>query len=125
MEPIVQTSGIVAVMLGVRDLPKAVAFYTEKLGLKVLMQESEIALLQSGPVMLGLNLGLARSAPQVNGATEVVFRVSTVRGAHRALTAQGMVFVSEPHQVTPTDWVAHFRDQDGHLLSVFGPEGPS
>jgi catechol 2,3-dioxygenase-like lactoylglutathione lyase family enzyme len=125
MESAVRTSGMMAVMLGVRDLPKAAAFYTQKLGLEVLMQESEIALLQSGTAILGLNRGLARSAEHLNGATEVVFRVASVRGAHRALTAAGITFVSEPHPVTPADWVAHFRDEDGHLLSVFGPEGQS
>jgi catechol 2,3-dioxygenase-like lactoylglutathione lyase family enzyme len=123
MDSAIPTSGIMAVMLGVRDVPKAVAFYTQKLGLKALMQESEIALLQSGTIILGLTRGLARSAEHLSGATEVVFRVDSVRAAHRALAAQGISFVSEPHQVTPSDWAAHFRDEDGHLLSVFGPQG--
>src|SRR5512147_2101144 len=114
-------SQIGAIMLGVRDLPAALAFYKGKLGLAALMEESQIALLQCGPVMLGLNRGLAQSAAQVAGATEVVFRVENVRAAHRDLAAQGISFVSQPHQATPTDWVAHFRDPDGHLLSIFGP----
>ena len=39
-------SRIAAVMLGVRDLDAALAFYKEKLGLSVIMQESALALLQ-------------------------------------------------------------------------------
>jgi methylmalonyl-CoA/ethylmalonyl-CoA epimerase len=116
-------SGMVGVMLGVRDLPKAVAFYKDKLGLTVIMQESQLALLQVGTVMLGLNLGLALSTPHVVGATEVVLRVSSVKGTHQALSNLGVPFVTEPHRITPTDWVAHFRDLDGHLLSIFGPKG--
>jgi catechol 2,3-dioxygenase-like lactoylglutathione lyase family enzyme len=121
-EPI-QISGVVAVMLGVMDLPAAAAFYTQKLGLQVLLQESAICLLQCGPVMIGLNRGLGQTAPNLVGATELVLRVPSVRGARQALGAEGISFVSEPHQITPTDWVAHFRDVDGHLLSIFGPEG--
>jgi catechol 2,3-dioxygenase-like lactoylglutathione lyase family enzyme len=116
-------TGISAIMLGVRDVPAALAFYRDKLGLAVIMQESQLALVQSGAVMLGLSRGHAQSAPHIAGATEVVFRVDNVRAAHRALTAHGISFLSEPRQATPSDWVAHFRDVDGHLLSIFGPEG--
>jgi catechol 2,3-dioxygenase-like lactoylglutathione lyase family enzyme len=123
MQQHVRLSQISAIMLGVRDVPQALAFYEKKLGLKVIMQEPQLALLQCGTVMLGLSRGHVHAASNVTGATEVVFQVETVRAAHRDLTSQGVSFTSEPHQVTPTDWVAHFRDVDGHLLSIFGPEG--
>lgn len=35
---------------------------------------------------------------------------------------RGVVFLSEPMNVTGDSWAANFRDPDGHLLSVFGPE---
>src|ERR1700677_3554520 len=123
MQQHIRLSQICAIMLGVRDVPQALAFYEEKLGLEVIMREPQLALLQCGSVMLGLSRGHVHAAPNVTGATEVVFRVETVRAAHRDLTSQGVSFTSEPHQATPTDWVAHFRDVDGHLLSIFGPEG--
>jgi catechol 2,3-dioxygenase-like lactoylglutathione lyase family enzyme len=119
----VQLRGISAVMLGVRDLPAALAFYKDKLGLTVMMQEPALALLQCGTVLLGLSRGHTSLAPHVAGATEVVFQVENVRAAHKALRARGIEFTTEPRQATPTDWVAHFKDVDGHLLSVFGPEG--
>jgi predicted enzyme related to lactoylglutathione lyase len=123
MQEVVGLSQISAIMLGVRDVPHAVAFYEKTLGLTVIMQEAQLALLRCGTVMLGLSRGHVQGAPHVAGATEVVFRTESVRAAHRALTALGVAFVTEPHQATPTDWVAHFRDVDGHLLSIFGPEG--
>jgi catechol 2,3-dioxygenase-like lactoylglutathione lyase family enzyme len=119
----VQLSRINTIMLGVRDLGQALKFYSEKLGLKILMQEPQIALLDAGPVRLGLSLGHTRLAPHVNGATEVVFGVDNVRGTQKALTEQGVTFMGEPRQVTPSEWASHFRDPDGHLLSIFGPEG--
>jgi catechol 2,3-dioxygenase-like lactoylglutathione lyase family enzyme len=119
----VQLSGISAIMLGVRDLDPALAFYKDKLGLNVIFQEPTLALLQCGTVMLGLSRGHATVAPHIAGATEVVFKVDNVRAAHKALLAQGVSFMAGPRQVTPTDWAANFKDVDGHILSVFGPEG--
>ena len=49
----IRLSRISAVMLGVRDMAPALAFYTDKLGLKVIMQEPALALLQCGTAMLG------------------------------------------------------------------------
>ncbi|HEX7286789.1 MAG TPA: VOC family protein [Candidatus Angelobacter sp.] len=115
-------SRISNIMLGVRDLEQALAFYHGKLGLPVTVQEPQIALLNAGPVGLGLSPGHARMAPHVAGATEVVFQVEHVRAAFAALEQQGITFMNQPRQATPTDWVAHFRDPDGHLLSIFGPE---
>jgi catechol 2,3-dioxygenase-like lactoylglutathione lyase family enzyme len=116
-------SRLVSVMLGVRDLNASLQFYRDKLGLKVKMQEPQLALLDAGPVTLGLSPGHVRLAPQVNGATEVVFEVEDVSVARQALMDRGVAFMNEPRQVTPTDWAAHFRDPDGHLLSIFGPAG--
>jgi catechol 2,3-dioxygenase-like lactoylglutathione lyase family enzyme len=116
-------SRISTVMLGVRDLKASLDFYHGKLGLSVKMQEPQIALLDAGAIMLGLSPGHVRLAPQVNGATEVVFPVDNVRSTRQALMDRGVTFMDEPRQVTPTEWAAHFRDPDGHLLSIFGPEG--
>jgi hypothetical protein len=73
--------------------------------------------------MLGLNSRHARPDAPVAGATEVSFGVENLRATHKALGEKGVVFQGEPRQVTPTDWAVHFRDVDGHLLSLFGPEG--
>jgi resuscitation-promoting factor RpfA len=106
----------------VRDLPASIEFYRDKLGLNVIMRESELALVQCGSVILGLSLRHANAAPLAE-AVEVSFGVDNLRATHTALGEQGVVFLSEPRAVTPTDWAVHFRDVDGHLLSLFGPEG--
>jgi catechol 2,3-dioxygenase-like lactoylglutathione lyase family enzyme len=118
----VQLSRIAAIMLGVRDLPAAIGFYKDKLGLKVIMQESALALLQCGSVIVGLSPRHMNAAPLAE-AVEVSFGVDNLRVTYKALGEKGVVFLSEPRAVTPTDWAVHFRDVDGHLLSLFGPEG--
>lgn len=118
----VQLSRIAAIMLGVRDLPAAIGFYKDKMELKVIMQGSELALLQCGSVIVGLSLRHANAAPLAE-AVEVSFGVDNLRATHKVLGEKGVVFLNEPRAVTPTDWAVHFRDVDGHLLSLFGPEG--
>ena len=80
----VQLSRIAAIMLGVRDLPAAIAFYKDKLGLKLIMQEPGLALLQCGNVMLGLSPRHMNAAPLAE-AVEVSFGVDNLRATHKAL----------------------------------------
>src|SRR5450432_1777484 len=132
-----QLARIVSVMLGVQDLEASTRFYTETLGLKATLQSPFIVLLDAGSVILGLSPGLARMAAQpagqksedqkiedqkINGATEVSFAVDNIRSAHADLQNLGVTFLNDPRQVTDKEFAAHFRDPDGHLLSIFGPE---
>jgi catechol 2,3-dioxygenase-like lactoylglutathione lyase family enzyme len=116
-------SQISVVMLGVTDVARSRSFYCDKLGLTVKTAFEGFVFLDGGSVTLLLSQALSRANQNLAGATEVVFSVNDVRAAHRALAARGVTFVQEPRQLTPTDWGANFRDPDGHLLSVFGPEG--
>jgi predicted enzyme related to lactoylglutathione lyase len=72
--------------------------------------------------MLGLSTRHANAAPLAE-AVEVSFGVDNLRATHKALSDKGVAFLSEPRAVTPTNWAVHFRDADGHLLSLFGPDG--
>ena len=123
MAETVQLSRVAAIMLGVRDLDASLAFYQGKLGLNVIMQEPALALLQCGNVILGLSPRHANATSQIAGATEISFGVDNLRATHKALGEKRITFLGEPRQVTPSDWAVHFRDVDGHLLSLFGPEG--
>ncbi len=122
MSAIQPIGSVGTVMLGVKDLNASVEFYTRVLGLTVKMQSPVLALLDAGQITLGLSPGHLRLAPQAAGATEVVFHVPSVRSAQKELAGRGVTFLSEPGQATATEWVAHFRDPDGHLLSLFGKE---
>jgi len=111
------------IMLGVENAARSKAFYCEKLGLAVKFEFEAFVFLDGGGVTLTLSESLGRVGKPLAGATEIVFAVSDVRAAHRALAARGIVFTQEPRQVTATDWAANFNDPDGHRLSVYGPEG--
>jgi catechol 2,3-dioxygenase-like lactoylglutathione lyase family enzyme len=117
-------SQIGVIMLGVRDLGRAVAFYRDKLGMAIKSQFEGFAFLDGGGVTLALSEALARATgeEQVAGATEVVFSVDDVTAAHQSLCERGVTFTHEPRSVTGPMWAANFKDPDGHGLSIFGPE---
>jgi lactoylglutathione lyase len=111
------------VMLGVTQMGRSLAFYRDKLGLELKGQNEGFAFLDGGGVMLCLSEALGRLGSPIPGATEVVFSVGDVWGAHKALRARGVEFTLEPRTVTGPMWAANFDDPDGHKLSIFGPEG--
>ena len=86
-------------MLGVKDLKAAVAFYSERLGLPLQTEIPGFAFLNGGGITLALSQPLARASQNLVGATELVFQVTDVHSAYRALQERGVSFNSEPHQV--------------------------
>ncbi len=119
-------SKVSLVMLGVKDFPKAVAFYRDTLGLQLQGEvPGDFVFFNGGGVMLALSVGHAnpKTSPNVVGATEVVFAVESVTAAYEALRARGVTFIREPRNVTGANWSAVFTDPDGHRLSLFGPQG--
>ena len=110
------------IMLGTTDLPRSVAFYHGTLGLDMQFETPGFVFLNGGGVTLALSEAHARLATPVAGGTEVVFGVADVTTAHEALVARGVEFLNAPRNVTGDRWAANFRDPDGHLLSIFGPE---
>ena len=113
------------IMLGTPDLERALRFYGTILELPVQFQSTEMAFLDAGAITLCLSAPHARLETPVTGATEVVFIEVSVRTTHADLEARGITFLNAPRNVTGDQWAANFRDPDGHLLSIFGPEHAS
>ena len=110
------------IMLGVRDLEKSVSFYRDRLGIDVRQRIPGFAFLDSGALTIVLSEPLAKNVSPLAGATEVIFSVNDVRASYEALKNQGVEFSQEPRNVSGPMWAANFRDPDGHLLTLFGPE---
>ena len=110
------------IMLGVRDLVKSVSFYRDRLGIDVRQRIPGFAFLDSGALTIILSEPLAKNVSPLAGATEVIFSVNDVRASYEALKNQGVEFSQEPRNVSGPMWAANFRDPDGHLLTLFGPE---
>ena len=113
------------IMLGVRDLEKSVSFYWDRLGIDIRQRIPGFAFLASGALTIVLSEPLAKNVSPLVGATEVIFSVNDVRASYEALKDQGVEFSQEPRNVSGPMWAANFRDPDGHLLTLFGPERKS
>jgi len=112
------------IMVGAADVSRSVAFYRDRLGLRVLQQNEGMAFLDAGGVTLVLSAEMRKTQNQLAETIELVFNVADVNATYQELNTRGVEFFREPRPITAdSQWVANFRDPDGHLLSLFGPGG--
>jgi catechol 2,3-dioxygenase-like lactoylglutathione lyase family enzyme len=110
------------VILAVTDLNRAVEFYRDRLGLKLTSTNEDFAFFDAGGFTIALRGGRPKADPADLASVEIAFAVEHVKPAHQALRALGIEFKREPRIVTGTTWAVDFRDPDGHVLSIVGPE---
>ena len=110
------------VILAVTNLNRAVEFYRDVLGLKLTGTNEDFAFFDAGGFTLALRGDRPESEPADLTSVEIAFAVEHVKSAHRALRALGVDFKREPRIITGTTWATDFRDPDGHVLSIVGPE---
>lgn len=108
-------------MLGVRDLERSCTFYSEMLGLKQTGRIADFVFFdaQGATICLSGEKKPRGDAP-LEIPVELVLSVPSVKQAYEALLARGVAFDSQPHQIGGEMYVAHFRDPDGHLFSLYG-----
>jgi len=110
------------VSVNVHDLPRAVDFYREKLGVRHLFD--------GGPHMsffmcdMGVRLMLAvPEKPELDHPSSILyFKVEDIDAAYRDLKGRGVAFRDAPHVVARLPgrevWMAFFDDSEGNLLAV-------
>ena len=113
------------VILYVRDLNKAKAFYTETLGLTVVEEVSGptfVTLRPANGSLLGLqDKSAARFPPKDEknaGSMELSFEVDDVDGTWKRWKEKGVEIVAEPVDL-PFGRYFLAKDPDGHYLSVY------
>jgi methylmalonyl-CoA/ethylmalonyl-CoA epimerase len=121
-EPRFRLSKVSVVILGVTDLNRAIEFYRERLGLKMTSTNEDFAFFDGGGFTIALRGGRPKSDPADLMSVEIAFAVEHVKAAHQALRTLGVEFKREPRIITGTTWATDFRDPDGHVLSIVGPE---
>ncbi len=107
--------------ISVDDLPGAVAFYRDALGLPLLFEvpEQSMAFFDCGGVRL--YLGKPEGA-ELRSNPLIYYAVDSIQAAYRAMEARGATFDSEPHVVHRTEtselWIAGLRDPEGNYLCL-------
>ena len=115
-------SGVAQTALVVRDLERAVAFYRDTLGIKLLFEVPSAAFFDCGGVRLMLAVP-DPAHPALDHAPSILyFRVDDIRGACERLEAHGVRLEGEAHVVGQLEnrdvWLAHFYDMENNLHAL-------
>ena len=119
------------IALTVSDLPKAIAFYRDALGLRFLVEAPpSLAFFDCAGIRLML------TPPEREGAVAgqrfnsiLYFSVEDIQSAAAGLQARGVVFDQPPHVVARLPhahiWMAFFHDTDGNMLAIMSEAAPA
>jgi len=118
-EPGIRRIGQIAVV--VQDMPRAVRFYRDVLGLRLLFEAPpSLAFFDCGGVRLMLS---PPEGPDTAAMSSILYyEVADIHAAHNTLVERGAVFEQEPHVVAPLGpndlWMAFLRDSEHNLLGL-------
>jgi methylmalonyl-CoA/ethylmalonyl-CoA epimerase len=116
-------TGIAQIALSVRDLPRAIVFYRDALGLRHLFDAPGMSFFDAGGVRLMLS---AQGGEPGGRATLVYLKVDDASAAHAQLAARDVHFEQPPHVVgrSPDSevWLAFCTDPDGNLLGLMSEQ---
>ena len=114
-------SAIAQIAVNARDLDRAVAFYRDRLGMKLLFTvPPKMAFFDCDGTRLMLSLP---DRPQFDHPSSILyFNVADIKQAYKTLVDRGVEFVEEPNFVanmgTYDLWVGFFRDSEGNTLAI-------
>lgn len=113
-------SGIAQVSMRVHDLPRAMAFYRDVLGLNLLSAFDDMAFMLAGSVRI--MLALPGSPEQDHPGSVLYFDSRKIEADCAALEALGVEFQSKPFVVHCEDShefrLAYFLDTEGNTLAL-------
>ena len=117
-----QVLGITQVAITVSDVPRALAFYRDAIGLPQLPIPAPptMAFLMMGDVRLMMALPEPGFSP--GSGTVVYMKVSQINEAVEAMKARGVTFGQGAHLIAKLPdrevWLAEFKDPDGNPLAL-------
>jgi methylmalonyl-CoA/ethylmalonyl-CoA epimerase len=112
--------------MNVRDLQRAVAFYRDKLGVRLLFEvPPRMAFFDCDGVRL--MLGLPETPEYDHAGSVLYFRVGNLERAYAELTERGVDFKGKPHLIARMPdhelWMAFFHDSEGNTLALMEARG--
>ena len=112
-------SAIGQIGVTVTDVDRAIAFYRDTLGMKLLFQVPNMGFFDCA----GVRLMLSRSERSGETYSSILyFKVPQIQQTFETLTARGAAFEGEPHLIARMPdhdlWMAFFRDPDRNLLAL-------
>jgi catechol 2,3-dioxygenase-like lactoylglutathione lyase family enzyme len=103
-----------------RDMPRAVSWYRDVLGLPLAFETGGMAFFAMGDVRLMITT--PEKAEFDHAASVLYFKVADIDAAHVALAARGASFEDAPHLVGKMGnteiWMCFVRDPEHHLIGI-------
>jgi len=126
------TPGITSIgqiAINVQDLQRAVGFYRDKLGLKLLYEFPGLAFFDCG----GVRLMMSRAEkPEFDHPASIIYyRVDEIRAASSALEAAGVTLEHQPTRIAEMPdhdlWMSFVRDTEGNYIGLMAevPKSPA
>jgi methylmalonyl-CoA/ethylmalonyl-CoA epimerase len=112
-------SSIGQIGITVTDIDRAIAFYRDTLGMKLLFQVPNLGFFDCAGVRLMLSIS---ERPAESYSSILYFKVPDIQLAFETLSGRGAAFEGEPHRIARMPdhdlWMAFFRDPDRNLLAL-------
>jgi len=114
-------STIGQIAMAVKDLPRAVAFYRDRLGLRFLFQAPPgLAFFDCDGIRLMIEVPLEKEFDHPGSI--LYFNVSDIDASHADLEGRGVEFRDKPHLIAKMPdhelWMAFFGDGEGNTLAL-------
>ncbi len=104
----------------VKDVARAAAFYRDTLGMKLQLQQPNLAVLDCGGVTIFLTP--PENAVEAGHNSIIYFEVDDIQQTAKSLAARGVTIVEKPNEVgklgTVSVWIAIFRDSEENLMGL-------
>lgn len=113
-------SAIAQIAVRIHDIPRAVEFYRDTLGLPFLFEAPGLAFFRAGDIMLMLS---HPSAPEFDHPASILyFQVDDIDQAFRLLVGRGVPFQDQPHVVHRAPdyelWMCFFHDPEKNTMAI-------
>jgi catechol 2,3-dioxygenase-like lactoylglutathione lyase family enzyme len=113
--------------IAVQDVSRAVEFYRDTLGMKMLFQMPNMAFFDCAGIRLMLSLPEGNQ-PGEKYVSLIYFKVAEIESAYETLRTRGVEFADKPHLVARMQdhdlWMASFRDPDRNVLELMSEVRP-
>ena len=107
------------IALTVTDVERAIAFYRDVLGMKLLFQVPNMGFFACDGIRLMIS---GSEKPEEHYGSVIYFKVPDIQQAYASLSQRGAPFEGPPHPIARMPdhelWMAFFRDPDRNLLAL-------
>lgn len=119
-EDTVGITSIGQIAIVTHDLPRAVEFYRDKLGLRFLYEFPGLAFFDCGGVRLMLSFP---EGPEFDHPPSIIYyKVDDITSAWRVLESRGVTLEHEPHVIARMPdhdlWICAIRDPENNLVEL-------